>query len=38
MTELITTIEEMTEMSKQWIKSNKSVALYLRWALYTRAI
>lgn len=25
MTELITTIEEMTEMSKQWIKSNKSV-------------
>ncbi|MDK9857255.1 pantoate--beta-alanine ligase [Staphylococcus equorum] len=25
MTELITTIEEMTEMSKQWIKSNKSM-------------
>lgn len=25
MTELITTIEEMTEMSKQWKKSNKSV-------------
>ncbi|MFQ3905330.1 pantoate--beta-alanine ligase [Staphylococcus sp. Mo2-7] len=25
MTELITTIEEMTEMSKQWRKSNKSV-------------
>ncbi|WP_432717369.1 pantoate--beta-alanine ligase [Staphylococcus equorum] len=25
MTELITTIEEMTEMSKKWIKSNKSV-------------